>query len=216
MRTPFVVLMAAGSGILGGAFALFLGAVFQGGGETPKRDAELESAEPRTKRTPRHTTKSETLSASANGQAAAADPAEPAASASPRNPELDVPPEEERRFEEERTRLDIETARAEPVDPAWARSAQAGLESNLMKLGSRGGFHIDRTECRTTRCLADVTFPNRVVARRAIDPIIHELYEPNCAVAIQLPPGEGEMKAVVRFNCEGSRIATLSTGEDTR
>jgi hypothetical protein len=111
---------------------------------------------------------------------------------------------------ERRDRSFREAFESEGSDPTWANTAARSLADTLLELGTKVGFRVDSTECRTARCVARVTFPDRSTGRASVQPILHALYKPNCAVAIGLPPDNGasagaEVTTAIRFNCETAR-----------
>jgi hypothetical protein len=103
----------------------------------------------------------------------------------------------------------VDLVRQEAVDRPWAARAQAGLQKTLAEIASKNGFRLESTDCRTTRCVALVSFASYEVAKANYSQIAHASYDPNCAVAISIPdtdPGPGEVRANVRFDCETSRV----------
>jgi hypothetical protein len=55
----------------------------------------------------------------------------------------------------------------DPIDPSWAPSATAALESGLLKLSQRYGFFLRSTECKTTYCRASLDWKDYASAQGA-------------------------------------------------
>lgn len=120
---------------------------------------------------------------------------------------------EERDIERKEESDFVAATQREPVDRAWAHTAEIGLGDTLKGLGTKAGFRVEETACHTTRCLSSVVFSNYEEARANFVTIAHARYEPNCGVAISLPEGESsgvEVRAQVRFDCEEARVREVS------
>ena len=101
---------------------------------------------------------------------------------------------------------------SEAVDQTWAPVAQSKLGAQLIAVGEKKGFRLDRVDCKTTKCVASLSFSDRSKARESLGGILHENYEPNCAVSIRLPDGPRDrpISAPVSFDCEDSRVSDAS------
>lgn len=78
----------------------------------------------------------------------------------------------------------------EPVDAAWARVAEPGLQADLAQLArSDGGaaFVVQGVECRTRSCAAELRFPSYGSADATASRLLHEPYSQPCARTVFVP-----------------------------
>ncbi len=99
---------------------------------------------------------------------------------------------------------------AEPDDPRWSRGAAAALRKNFEDLGIRSKFKVASLECRTTSCLAKLSWPSYDGAAKAWRSVLHAQTAINCARSVFVPPPEGdqgdrEYEGTVYFDCTEAR-----------
>jgi hypothetical protein len=89
--------------------------------------------------------------------------------------------EDERRAAEE-FRAKLEAYRHEPVDAEWARSARARLAAGMAALSADEAHGvIGDVDCKSTSCLANVTFPSYEAARNEFGRYVTAFYDVPCA-----------------------------------
>lgn len=84
-----------------------------------------------------------------------------------------------------------EVFETEVVDFSWAPKAEVDLESGLSTLGEEVGFTLLSTVCKTSRCLATVSFTNYEKASTNASHLVERVIPGlNCAQSITIPePG---------------------------
>ncbi len=103
----------------------------------------------------------------------------------------------------------------EPVDPSWARDAKVAYEGDLERLAADAGFRLDRVDCRSTSCVAQVTFASFVAAKGSMQRIVLSRWTLNCAKEMNLDPatdGSPEYVTSIYFDCAGARASRASAG----
>lgn len=101
---------------------------------------------------------------------------------SPTEADLAAREEEQRRAAVEELQAKIALHRREPVDAAWADAARDSLKDEITAL-SAGGDHgaLGGVECRSTSCLATVSFPSYEAAREGFGRYVMAMYDVRCA-----------------------------------
>lgn len=129
------------------------------------------------------------------------------AAAPPRVPDLS--PEEAAARNRDRHRTAIADHDREPIDPKWGPATKRAFEEDLAKLAGDGHFEVARVDCRTTTCVADVTFGNYGAAVRDWKQLLMGRYSTNCGREVLLDdaPQDGAAKfsTTVVFDCLNSR-----------
>lgn len=98
-------------------------------------------------------------------------------------------------------------------DPRWSETAETGFRSDLGKLGETGKFAVSRVDCRTTTCIATLSWPSRTDAMQAMPGIVHAAYRSNCGKTLHLPDeieGAPAYEATVVFDCASERATSQS------
>lgn len=96
----------------------------------------------------------------------------------------------------------------EPVDQLWAREAQIAYESDLRKVARDAEFHLDHVDCRSTSCVAHVSFASFAAARGSMQSIVLSRWTLNCAKEMNLDPatdGSSEYTTSIYFDCARAR-----------
>jgi hypothetical protein len=78
----------------------------------------------------------------------------------------------------------------EPVDPAWARVAEPGLQADLVQLAKSdagAAFVVQGVECKTRSCAAELRFPSYGSADGTASRLLHEPYSQSCARTVFVP-----------------------------
>jgi hypothetical protein len=147
----------------------------------------------------------------------------PPPTSDPRRASASLVPKDEVRLEArdfDAERAELEAARkgfvsaftAEARDPAWARSAEQGLSRELDRLATHAGFKLRELTCKTTLCKGTVEIGDKRTTRSTVQSILHAVYEPNCAIGVDVSDtvDETNSAADLRFECEQSRISELT------
>jgi hypothetical protein len=100
--------------------------------------------------------------------------------------------------------------RAESDDPKWSRGAKQSFQNDFDKLSARGHFEVKDVECKTTSCLATVTWPSYAEAKKMWHGLLHANYAENCSREVLVPePEQGQAgapyDATVFFDCTEDR-----------
>ena len=94
--------------------------------------------------------------------------------------------EEMKRRWREKFAARISETKNEARDPDWAPEAEELFEQDFAAARDKFGAELVDVECRTTRCLANVEWPNYADAHRNFPRVMHSTYAINCAVAIDI------------------------------
>ena len=149
--------------------------------------------------------------------------AQAAASAAASPQERPVEAEQESTLEERKAefelkiRQSLDAFRAEPVDSAWSRKTSALINSDLASLSADRQFNVVSMECRTTNCLARLTWKTTDEATRDYRELMHHRYAANCTRSILLddePDSFGEQKGMLFFECESWRAGGEPLAEE--
>lgn len=99
----------------------------------------------------------------------------------------------------------------EPVDRPWARTAEAGFQADLQRMGSApgaGGFSLQKVECKTTSCSADLLFADYQSVSSQSSRLLHEQYSQPCGTTVFAPepaaPNEPYVLTVY-FECDSRK-----------
>ena len=98
----------------------------------------------------------------------------------------------------------------EPVDRAWSSKTEAAFATDLSGLATKmkAPFTVDKVDCRSTSCTADISFPNFGGAMKNWRDILSAHYTTNCQKEMFLgnpSPGAGTYQTTVFYNCAQSR-----------
>jgi hypothetical protein len=102
----------------------------------------------------------------------------------------------------------IEAHGREPRDQTWAGQASQSLSDNFRETAKTAHFTFQGIDCRTTTCVADVTFDTYRDAKSQFPRVLHTLYNPPCAVSIYLPLAQNDTDpypAKAILDCEEAR-----------
>jgi hypothetical protein len=122
----------------------------------------------------------------------------------------EAPLEEEAGAESTRERFArrLEEHKQEQVDPEWARSTDAELRSDLVRVAKLGDVVVSQISCRNTTCTAQAEWPDRATALRDYTLLVHVPFRVNCGRSLILPepsPGETKVTASLLLDCESWR-----------
>jgi hypothetical protein len=107
----------------------------------------------------------------------------------------------------------IEAHEREPVDPSWSSRAQSVYEVDLGKLAADAGFRLVGVDCRSTSCVAQLTFASLAEAKGSMQRIVLSRWTLNCAKEMNLDPatdGAPEYTTSIYFDCGGARASSAS------
>lgn len=77
---------------------------------------------------------------------------------------------------------------SEVVDFSWAPKAEADLESGLNSMGKELGFSLLEATCKTTRCMATISFSDYESAARDANKLVENIIPGlNCGQTISIP-----------------------------
>ncbi|MBN2530422.1 MAG: hypothetical protein JXR76_28805 [Deltaproteobacteria bacterium] len=79
---------------------------------------------------------------------------------------------------------------SDPVDSLWAPKAESMLFEDLSLLGKQFGFRVVDTECRSSKCVADVSFENYGKADSSAMMLAQFSGKMNCATKVSIPEPE--------------------------
>jgi hypothetical protein len=120
----------------------------------------------------------------------------PASVEAPKPPPPQQSEEEARREAVEKVASRKALVAAEADDPRWSRAATASFRKDFEALGARGRFTVKDIECKTTSCLATLSWGSYSDARRAWRAVLHARTEKNCAREVLVaPPEQSQMDA---------------------
>lgn len=99
---------------------------------------------------------------------------------------------------------------AEPVDRNWSREATASFRKDFETLGARDRFQVTDLECKTTSCLAKLSWGSYGDARKTWHDVLHGRYEKGCARQVFVPPpdqgqSDSSYEGTVYFDCTQDR-----------
>ena len=119
-----------------------------------------------------------------------------------------VDPAESRRLQLEAHRKALGDHYRDAIDPHWARSAQRQFHDDLSAWESRLGFETKAVDCRTTSCVATLSFTNYQTARASWMRVLTLPYGVNCTreVTLDEPTEDGRpFETTVVFDCVDDR-----------
>lgn len=95
---------------------------------------------------------------------------------------------------------------AQPRNQAWAGRAETAYLAELREYGATAGFDVQRVDCRTTHCFAEVEWPDYETALNKVGAILHGEFSHNCTRGVfALPPlpgsAQSRYKHKVLFDC---------------
>jgi hypothetical protein len=103
----------------------------------------------------------------------------------------------------------------EGVDPSWASRAQAAYEGDLARLAADARFRLGRVDCRSTSCMAQLSFASFAAAKDSMQRIVLSRWTLNCAKEMNLDPttdGAAEYATSIYFDCARARGSGTSAG----
>jgi hypothetical protein len=130
------------------------------------------------------------------------------------------PPEPSPAEAQQRFEARVRRQQAEPVDPSWAKSTNSLLQADVLKQATGKSFRLNRVDCRTTLCSAELEWPSTEEADREYLSLVHFPYKANCGRTLVLPDPasvKGALHAQLLFDCESWRAdgeQLLETGQD--
>lgn len=101
-------------------------------------------------------------------------------------------------------------AAAEPEDRTWSREATASFPKEFEALGARGKLSVTDVTCKTTSCLAKLTWESYPDAVRSWRSVLHARYSKNCARKVFVPfpnpeQAEAAYEGTVFLDCTEDR-----------
>jgi hypothetical protein len=114
-----------------------------------------------------------------------------------------TPLESQQRYEAQ-----LQQHAAEPIDPGWSRPTASLIEADVLKQAAGMSFRLERVDCRTTSCTAELEWPSLAEADREYLSLVHFPYRANCSRTVLLPPpskAEGPLRASMLLDCESWR-----------
>lgn len=108
---------------------------------------------------------------------------------------------EERHFEQ------LRAHEAEPRDDGWARVAESSFRSDMGLVD--GGAVLRSVSCRTTTCVARLSFADYETAQNGFAAFLHARFSLNCARSIVLPEPDDKSSpydASLFLDCEHARV----------
>jgi hypothetical protein len=103
----------------------------------------------------------------------------------------------------------LDSHQQEARDDRWAKSTQRALQGDLDSLGRDVGFKVRDVDCRTTTCLAKLTWPSQGDAIRQRRRLAQAGYSKACNREVFSPPPAegtgGQYEGNVLFDCESDR-----------
>ena len=211
MQKVWFIVIAAASGAASGAAVLLIGLWSS---NAHSRSAPQATAATHAEVAPAAPARFEPIQATIRAPVAAVQPA-PQASAAPLPEGWDSAPPDPAAEKAEVAEIQQKfksAFEAEGRDQNWASSAESSLGGTLSKLAEKNGFRFEGLACKTTVCSGKVTVPNHGATKKTINAIIHESYQPNCAIGVTVPDGQGDQALTgdVRFECEQARADSFS------
>jgi hypothetical protein len=99
---------------------------------------------------------------------------------------------------------------AEPEDRSWSREATAAFRKDFDALSARGKFKVSDVECKTTSCLAKLSWGSYADATKSWHGVLLARYTKNCAKQVFVPPPEpgqagSAYEGTVFFDCTEDR-----------
>jgi hypothetical protein len=94
---------------------------------------------------------------------------------------------------------------AEQLDPHWSESTARSLTSTIAKLGKTSGFRVSNVDCRTTSCVAHLSWNNHQTAVTHYAEVLHQDLPVNCGRETVLPrplDPAGRYPTEVVFRCQ--------------
>jgi hypothetical protein len=102
----------------------------------------------------------------------------------------------------------LEEHEREAIDPSWASDARRAYEREFDDLATDAGFTLRGVDCRTTTCVADVTFPSYMAAKSCMQKIVLSHWTLNCAKEMKVDPVASDSPSYltsIYFNCASAR-----------
>jgi hypothetical protein len=131
-----------------------------------------------------------------------------ASSATPPDPPANLNPIEARRRQIAEHRSAVENHYRDPIDRRWARTAERQLRDDLSAWASNLHFDTKAVDCRTTSCVATLTFPSYQAANGSWMHVLTLPYGLDCnrEVTLDDPPEDARaFDATVVFDCTEAR-----------
>ena len=102
----------------------------------------------------------------------------------------------------------------EPRDRSWASATERVLSGELGQFAQDKHFEVRDVDCRTTTCVASLSWPSYSDAQRVADEIVQKAYGgKKCARSLYLPPPEDpsatNYEGRLVFACEADRADNL-------
>jgi hypothetical protein len=141
---------------------------------------------------------------------------EPAAE---RETERSLDAEERRRQFWEDQRRELAEHESEGIEASWAKPTAEVLAADIAQIPRLSQGRLLSMDCRTTTCLAKISWPSRAVASAEYQELLHNAYRANCARSIVVddePSADGTTHANLIFNCEEARIAAHEMGASAK
>jgi hypothetical protein len=98
----------------------------------------------------------------------------------------------------------LDTVRLQPRDDTWATATQPVLQQDLAQLAAQLRFRVGDVDCRTSRCIVDLEWPNGAAAQRDFKAVIGaDVYRLDCHRRLLLPaPESASGHAQLIVNCD--------------
>jgi hypothetical protein len=98
----------------------------------------------------------------------------------------------------------VDTVRLQPRDEAWANGAEVILEQDLTRLAAQLKFRVGEVDCRSSRCLVQLEWPNGAAAQRDFKAAMaRDAYRLDCHRRLLLPPTDSASgHAQLIMDCE--------------
>jgi len=120
--------------------------------------------------------------------------------------------EDQRRREMQAHRAAIEQHLREPRDPLWAPGSEKSLRALLEPVATRAKYRIASIDCRSTSCIAELSFASYAVAQENWRAVLHAQNLIGCgvAIAVEEPPIPAKNYALsVVYDCAETRRSAL-------
>jgi len=106
----------------------------------------------------------------------------------------------------------LDTVWLQPRDETWASATQPVLEQDLAKLGAQLRFRVGKVDCRTSRCIAELEWPNGAAAQRDFKAVMSsDAQRVDCHRRLLLPPADspsGHAQLIVNCDQQQKRTKT--------
>jgi hypothetical protein len=106
----------------------------------------------------------------------------------------------------------LDTVRLQPRDETWASTTQPVLEQDLAQLAAQLKFRVGDVDCRKSRCIAELEWPNGTTAQRDFKAVMSaDAYRLDCHRRLLLPAADsasGHAQLIVNCDNQSQRTKT--------